>query len=289
MLKARVIGIVCVKDGWAVQSIGFKKFLPIGRPEICVEFLDRYGADEIALLDIAATHNGTGPDLDMVARCARKCHVPIAVGGGVNRIQHVHDLVRNGADKVVINTAAISNPALITEGALHFGSQCMVVSLDARRSPDGRYEIYSEAGSRASGLTPIQAARQAEEGGAGEILITSIDNDGLRNGYDIDLIRLVRQGVAIPVIAAGGAGHPVHFAEGLAAGADAVAAGNMLNYTEHSVALIKRFLLNGAANVRMDGYAAYEGATFDSDGRLLKRDEEILEDLLFVRISEEVI
>ena len=278
-----------MKDGWAVQSIGFQRFLPVGHPEISVEFLDRYGVDEIALLDISATRDGRGPDTNMLERCARKCHVPIAAGGGVTTVDQMHALVRSGADKIVINSAALDSPDLIDEGAHHFGSQCMVVALDARMSASGAYDVFTHCGTRGRGISPAEAARAAAIRGAGEILIQSIDQDGLKTGYDLALASSVRAAVDVPVILLGGAGHPSHFAAGLAAGANAVAAGNMLNYTEHSVALIKRFLAKQGIALRADNYASYENASFDSDGRLVRQPEEVLHDLLFTRIEEEVI
>lgn len=289
MLKPRILGAVLVKDGWAVQSIGFARFLPIGRPEVSVEFLDRYGVDEIALLDISATREGRGPDTDMLKRCARRCHVPIAVGGGVTTVEQMHELVRNGADKVVINTAALDNPGLIAEGAHHFGNQCMLVAIDAVKTSTGAYEVYSHCGTRPRAVTPAAAAQAAVQQGAGEILIHSIDRDGLKTGYDIELLASVRAAVDVPVIALGGAGHPRDFAAGLAAGANAVAAGNMLNFTEHSVALVKRYLAQQGLSIRADNYASYENAAFDEDGRLVRQPEDVLHDLLFMRIEEEVI
>lgn len=289
MLKPRIIGTVVVKDGWAVQSIGFERFLPIGRPEVSVEALDRYGVDEIALIDISATRDGRGTDAQIIERCAPCCHVPIAAGGGVTTIAQMHTLVRNGADKIIINTAALDTPSLITEGAHQFGSQCMLVSIDARRRPDGTHEVYSHCGTRPRGLTPEEAARNSERNGAGEILINSIDEDGRKRGYDVALLNTVRAAVSIPVIAVGGAGHPAHFAAALKAGVSAVAAGNMLNYTEHSVGLIKRHLTQNAFDLRTDSYASYENASFDEDGRLVRQSEDVLHDLLFTRIEEEVI
>lgn len=288
MLKPRIIGVVAVKDGWAVQSIGFERYLPIGRPEVSVEFLDRYGVDEIALLDIAATREGRGFDTAMLKRCALRCHVPIAAGGGITTIDQAHDIVHGGADKVIINTAALDNPAILTEGALRFGNQCMVASIDARRTKAG-HEVFSHGGTRARNLTPASAAAAAQNAGAGEVLINSIDEDGRKAGYDLALLRSVRTAADIPLIVLGGAGHASHFADGLKAGANAVAAGNIFTYTEHSVALIKRQLAQAGVDLRIDSTATYENAGFDADGRLQRQDEELLEDLLFVRIHEEVI
>lgn len=289
VLKPRIIGVVAVKDGWAVQSIGFRRFLPLGRPEISVEFLDRYGIDEIALLDISATREGRGFDLTVLQRCAQRCHVPIAAGGGVTTIAQMHDLIRSGADKIIINTAALENPTLVSEGAAHFGSQCMVMSIDARRTTGRDHEVYSHCGTRARGMSPQEGARIAQEHGAGEILINSIDQDGAKNGYDLDLVQKVRDAASVPLISLGGAGHAHHFAECLRAGANAAAAGNIFNYAEHSVALVKRQLAREGVDLRFDTHAAYENATFDTNGRLLRQPEEILDDLLFMRIKEEVI
>lgn len=289
MLKPRIIALLPVLDGHLVQSIGFSRYLPVGRPEIAVEFLDRWGIDEIILADIRATPQGRTLDTGLVRRCARVCHVPLAVGGGIHSLDQMERLVHAGADKIALNTQALVRPALLREGAERFGSQCMVASIDARHIGKDVWTVHGPGVAEDGGLTPWAAARRAQEYGAGEILLQSVDRDGLRQGYDLELARRVRETVSIPVILAGGAGHPRHFLEAIRLGLSAVAAGNMLHYTEMSVIQIKRYLLDAGILVRLDTYATLEGANFDADGRLGKRPDTYLDQLRFQFIPDELI
>lgn len=286
MLKKRVIGVVLVKDGVAVQSIGFRRYLPIGKPHVAIEYLDRWGIDEIVVLHVHAA----GPaDAQTVAGYARRCRVPLAVGGGIRDAGAVKRVIQAGADKAVLNTAAITHPGLITEAASLFGEQCVVVSIDAKRRSGGMHEAFVECGRRGTGLSPAELAARAASLGAGEILANSIDRDGIKQGYDLELLRAVAAAVSIPVIACGGAGHPEHMRAALACGTAAVAAGNFFHFVEHSVILVKRQLAQAGEPVRIDSYANYEGRAFSDDGRLAKQSDAALDALRFRYVPEEVI
>jgi cyclase len=289
MLKTRIIGVIIIRDGIAVQSIGFKQYLPIGIPEISIEYLNRWGIDEIVLLDIDATKKHRRPDYRKVQQYSRHCQVPLAVGGGITRIEDIEQIIHSGADKVVINAEAVKNPDIIQKGARLFGSQCMVVSIDARRDECGNYEVFTHSGTRPTGISPVEMARIAERKDAGEILLTSIDQDGSKQGYDLDLIRSVAEEVSIPVIACGGAGHPEHMKAVIEIPVSAVAAANFFHYHEHSVITNKRYLKDRSSHVRLDSYVTYQDFRFGSDGRPLKIDDNVLEKLRFVYIPEEQI
>lgn len=288
-LKQRVVGVIVVRAGWAVQSIGFRRFLPVGRPEIAVEYLNRWGIDEIILLDIDATLAGRKPDFEAVGRYARFGQVPLTVGGGISEVADIERLIRAGADKVALNWAARSHPELIAAGAERFGNQCLVVSLDAREVAPGRHEVFARGGREPTGLTPAEAARRACAAGAGEILINSIDHDGSGKGYDLELVRSVLEVVDVPVVACGGVGEPRHLLAGLQLGVSGVAAANFFHFTEHSVIVAKRFLLQAGAKVRLDSYADYRGAAFAERGRAARRPDADLDHLRFDYIPEEVI
>ena len=180
--------MLLIKEGIVVQSINFKQYLPVGVPTIAVEYLDRWGIDEIVLLDIDATPESRRPKYEKVVEYAKHCQVPLAVGGGITDLSDIENLILSGADKVVINTAVVENPDLIHQGARLFGDQCMVVAIDVRRLGGRRYEAFTHSGTRPTGYDPFQLAKTAEDRGAGEIFLNSIDRDGSRKGYDLELI-----------------------------------------------------------------------------------------------------
>lgn len=289
MLKKRIVGVLIVKGGLVVQSIGFRRYLPVGVPTIAVEYLNRWGIDEIILLDIDATKEQRHPDVSSIPGYARQCQVPLTIGGGIKAIADIERIIRAGADKVVVNSAMADNVGLITEGARLFGSQCMVVSIDARCRGGEQYEAYSHGGSHPLGISPAELARRAEEAGAGEIFLNSIDRDGAKNGYDLELIREVSESVHIPVIVAGGAGHPKHFLAAFPFKVAAVAAANFFHYTETSVIVAKAFMQAAGCHLRLDSHATFDGFGFDDDGRATKLNDAILEKLRFEYIPEEVI
>jgi cyclase len=287
-LRVRIVGVVIVRGGWTVQSIGFRRYLPVGRPEIAVEYLNRWGIDEIILLDIDATANGRSPDIAAVERYARIVQVPLAVGGGIRTLNDVERLVRAGADKVILNHAAVHRPTLLTEASHVFGRQCIIASIDARRVGD-RYEAFTSGGREPTGLTAEEWAVRCRDLGAGEIFLASIDRDGAQSGFDTELAARVVRAVNVPVVICGGAGHPDHFAEAAATGVSGVAAGNMLHFTEHSVIVIKRHLTDIGLPVRLDSYTDYAGFRIDARGRIARQSDDYLDRIRFEYIPEEVI
>jgi imidazole glycerol-phosphate synthase subunit HisF len=287
LLRPRLIGVVIVRRCIAVQSIGFRRYLPVGRPEVAIEYLDRWGVDEIAVLDISAGLEDRSVSVKDVQRWSQLCQVPLTVGGGVRKLQEFEALIRAGADKVALNTWAVQEPDLIAGAAAAFGVQAVVVSVDASRNAVGGWEVKTESASRPTGLAPGDWAQRAATLGAGEILLTSIDRDGARTGYDLRLVAEVVQRVDIPVIACGGAGHPRHLSDGVEAGASAVAVANALNYTEHSVIAWKAWLSCHGTAFRADTYARYDGRGFDKRGRPSTVPEAALERLRFEYIPEE--
>jgi cyclase len=262
VLKKRLIPVVMLRNGSVVQSRGFKRYQIVGNPTTIVERLSTWAADELVYVDIsrAPTHAQGRMDLgtrsstnilSILGDVARRCFMPLSFGGGIRNLQQAEERIRAGADKIIINTQALSSPALITEAAESLGSQAVVISVDARRGEDGAYEVFSAGGREPSGRSPAAWAAECESRGAGEILVNSIDRDGGGQGYDLDLIRSVTSAVSIPVIALGGAGNWEHMATALEqTEASAVAAGNIFHHTEHSVFKAKQHLFERGANVR---------------------------------------
>ena len=290
MLKNRIVATLLVNDGIVVQSVNFKKYLPVGRVDIAVEFLNDWGIDEIVLLDIKATLQNRSPNLTMISQASKKGFVPLTVGGGIKTVSDIKNVIQSGADKVSINYAAITQPSLIEEGAIIFGNQCIMVSIDTRKNQDGQYEVFTQSGRLSMGKSPVEVAKISEDYGAGEILLNSIDRDGSKQGYDIELIQQVTDAVKIPVIACGGVGHPRHFLEGITLGkASAVAAGNYFHFTEHSVITTKSYLENDGIGVRLNTYAHYKDFNFLETGRLARKIDEDLEELRFTYHPKEII
>ena len=288
MLKKRIVATLVIKDGVVVQSRNFKRYLPVGKPEIAVEFLDDWGVDEIILLDISASRAGRLPDFEMVRSASVCCHVPLTVGGGITSTEHILKLMHCGADKVSFNQAALHQPTLIEGAAKLFGDQCVVVSIDALQI-DGNYHVYDYLNRNVLTVPVGEFARQMQDRGAGEILINSVDRDGAQCGFDIDLINSVCSAVTVPVICCGGAGKPQHFIEVLE-GTDvsAVAAANFFHFTEHSVTKTKA-LVGQHIPVRHETHARYTSNPFNDVGRLLKKDDAVLEELLYHRVDKEII
>ena len=249
-LKVRVIPCLDVKDGRVVKGVNFEGLRDAGDP---VEAAARYseaGADEVCFLDITASHEGRETLLDMVTRTAEQAFCPLTVGGGVRSVDGVHALLAAGADKVAINSAAVRDPGLITEASLATGAQCVVVAVDAKRTSEG-WQIFTHGGRTPTGLDAVAFAREAQERGAGEILLTSMDRDGVKSGYDLDLLRAVTEAVTIPVVASGGAGTLDHLAEAVTeGGASAVLAASIFHFGEHTVAAAKAHMAARGVPVR---------------------------------------
>lgn len=250
MLKVRVIPTLLWKDGSLVKGIGFDSWRRIGAAMPAIKVYNTRDVDELVLMDISATSDGRGPDLAEIDALARECFVPLTVGGGVAKVETVRDLLRAGADKVIVNSAAYAKADLITEAALRFGSQCIVAAIDALRDEEGHYICCARSGVQRTGVEPMAWAQRLEALGAGEILLTRIEFDGTLQGYDIDLLTQVASAVSIPVIAAGGAGSYADMLQALRAGASAVAAGSMFNFTEQTPREAKRFLAEHGIPVR---------------------------------------
>ncbi|MCE7995982.1 MAG: imidazole glycerol phosphate synthase subunit HisF [Roseivirga sp.] len=288
MLKKRIVATVVVRNGIVVQSINFGRYLPVGKPLIALEFLNSWGIDEIILLDISASKEGQQPDYEMVRSASARSYVPLTVGGGISSVAHIRELMHCGADKISFNQMALQKPELISEAADVFGNQCVVVSIDALKTADG-YRVYDYLKKETLGKTPAEFAASAEKLGAGEILINSVDRDGSYQGYDLDLIKPVCAAVNVPVIAAGGAKNADDFIEVLSqTEISAASAANFFHFTEHSVNRTKASIAQ-QLDVRLETHADYKENQFDKDGRLSKKTDQVLEDMLFVRIEKEEI
>jgi cyclase len=252
MVAKRIIPCLDVKDGRVVKGVRFLNLRDAGDP---VEIAKRYseeGADEITFLDITASFEGRRTMIDVVERTAGEVFVPLTVGGGVRTLEDIRRLLLAGADKVSINTAAVKDPGFVKSASDRFGSQCIVVAIDARRVSEGRWEVFTHGGRNPTGIDALEWAREMEGQGAGEILLTSMDMDGTKAGYDIGLTRAVSRSVGIPVIASGGAGTLEHLYEGLTLGeADAVLVASIFHYGEYSIREAKFFLREKGIQIRI--------------------------------------
>jgi cyclase len=288
MLKKRIAANIVVKDGIVVQSINFKNYLPIGKPDISIEFLNQWGIDEIILTDISATKNKSEPNYKMVKQASTKCFVPLTVGGGISNIDQIKELMHCGADKVSLNQSAIYNNLLITSAAKIFGDQCVVVSIDAMLKKSS-YKVFDYIKHETINLSPAEFAKRAEDLGAGEILINSVDKDGSYLGYDLELIDSICDVVKIPVICCGGAKNAKDFIEVFTkTRVSAASAANLFHFTEHSVNTTKANIIKQIP-VRLETFANYQNNTFDDLFRLQKKEDIVLEDMLFIQIEKEVI
>jgi cyclase len=250
--KVRVMPTLLYKDVGLVKGVQFDSWRRVGSAMQAIKVYNMRGVDELVFLDITATRDGSRPDFTLIDELADECFMPLTVGGGIRSVDDVLRLLQVGADKIAINTAAVETPGLVSHIAAQFGSQCVVVSIDARRHENGRHEVFTHAATIATGRDPVALAKEVEAGGAGEILLTSIDRDGTMTGYDVDLIRDVSSAVAIPVIASGGAGNYEHMAEALLQGkASAVAAASIFHFTPQTPLEAKQYLRERGVNVRL--------------------------------------
>ncbi len=251
MLAKRIIPCLDVKAGRVVKGIQFLNLRDCGEPARLGKHYSDEGADELVFLDITATADGRKTMLDWVNDVAREVFIPFTVGGGISSLEHISQLLLAGADRVSINSAAVKNPDLITAGAERFGSQCMVAAIDAKRKAGGGWRVFIAGGRQRTDLDVLSWSVQLEDRGAGEILLTSMDRDGTRDGYDLELLREVSSRLSIPVIASGGVGELRHMSEGFLAGAEAVLAASIFHDGEYSIGEVKEFLDGQGIEVRI--------------------------------------
>jgi len=252
MLKKRIIPCLDVDKGRVVKGINFLNLKDAGDPVEQAKIYSDNGADELCFLDITASHENRSILLDKVSQTANSCLIPLTVGGGIKNIDDIKNLLRSGADKVSINTAAVLNPDFIRQSSVKFGSQCIVVAIDVKKINNGKWEVFTHGGRKSTGIDALKYSRQVENLGAGEILLTSMDKDGTKTGYDLDLIKNVSNSVSIPVIASGGVGNLDHLYEGLEIGkASAVLAASVFHYGNFSIMDAKKFLFNKGILVRL--------------------------------------
>jgi cyclase len=252
MLCKRIIPCLDVKDGRVVKGVNFVNLRDAGDPVELAAVYDREGADELVFLDISASFEGRATMVDVVRRTAEEVTIPFTVGGGISSAIDMKRMLRAGADKIGINTAAVRNPELITEGSRMFGAQCIVVAIDAKFNAEwGEWEVYTHGGRNPSGIRALAWAKEAEQRGAGELLLTSMDADGTKDGFDVALTRAISDSVGIPVIASGGAGNAEHFTDIFAKGhADAALAASIFHYKELTINDVKQTLRDKGVNVR---------------------------------------
>ncbi len=253
MLKVRLIPVLLLKNGRMVKPIRFGEGgeRDVGFPATTARIYDSQDADELIFLDITATSEGRNFLLSTLREVGENCFVPLTAGGGVRTIDDIRDILKAGADKISINTAAVERPEFISEAAKKFGSQCIVVSIDVRKDKDGKFEVFTHGGKRATGLEVLVWAEEVVHRGAGEILLTSIDREGTMDGYDLDLIKMIADAVPVPVIAHGGAGTRQHFVDAVVMGkASAVAASSVFHFSDSNLTQVKSFIYNAGIPIR---------------------------------------
>ena len=251
MLKKRIIPCLDVKDGRTVKGVNFIDLIDAGDPVAQASFYDRAGADELCFLDITASSDNRDTLLDVVARTAENCFMPLTVGGGIRAVDDIRRLLLAGADKVSINTAAVYNPEFVREASNKFGSQCIVVAIDAKMVAPGKWEIFTHGGREPTGIDALDWGVLMEKNGAGELLVTSMDKDGTRSGFDLDLTRSMADNVGIPVIASGGVGNLDHLVDGIREGhASAVLAASIFHFGEFTIGEAKAYLADKGIDIR---------------------------------------
>lgn len=252
MLAKRIIPCLDVKDARVVKGVNFVNLKDAGDPVECASIYSKEGADELVYLDITASVEKRQAMLDIVKKTAEQVFIPLTVGGGIRNIEDIRILLKSGADKVSLNTVAVENPDIIKEGSKQFGNQCIVVAIDAKRKAKGKWKVYTYGGRKPTGIDVVEWAKKVEKLGAGEILLTSMDCDGTKDGYDLDLTRTISEVVNIPVIASGGAGKMEHLYDALTKGkADAVLAASIFHYGQYSIKQTKQYLKEKGIAVRI--------------------------------------
>ena len=252
MIKIRIIPCLDVDNGRVVKGINFVNLVDAGDPVKQAKFYSENGADEITFLDITATHEKRDAMVDIIERTANECLVPLTVGGGIKSVDDMKNFLSVGADKVSVNSSAIKEPKIITEGAMKFGNQCIVVAIDAKKIKNS-WEVFINGGRVGTGINAIQWAKKVEKLGAGEILLTSMDRDGTKKGFDLELTKKISSSVGIPVIASGGIGKIDHFVDGVVkGGASALLAASVFHFGEFGISEVKKHLISKGINVRMD-------------------------------------
>ena len=251
MLKTRIIPCLDVKNGRVVKGVNFIDLKDAGDPVEQAKFYDDSGADELCFLDITASHENRGTILGVVERTAEQCFIPLTVGGGIRSLEDIRSLLAAGADKISINTAAVKNPGLVESAAKKFGSQCIVVALDARRT-NNSYEIFTHGGRNQTGIDALDWAQQMESLGAGELLLTSMDRDGTQKGFDLELTQMIADAVQIPLIASGGVGKLQHLVDGVKVGhASAVLAASIFHFGTYSIEEAKSYMKSKGIAIRL--------------------------------------
>jgi len=254
MLKVRIIPCLDVKDGRVVKGVNFVNLVDAGDPVEQARVYDAAGADELTFLDITASSDNRDTILDIAASTAEQCFMPLTIGGGVRSTDDIRKLLLAGADKVSIMTAAVKRPELVAEAAERFGAQCIVVAIDARRSGPGKWEVFTHGGREPTGIDAVEWAKRAAASGAGEILLTSMDRDGTKEGFDCELTRAIADSITIPVIASGGVGTLDHLVEGVREGhAAAVLAASIFHFGTYSIGQAKQHMAKAGVPVRLDG------------------------------------
>ncbi len=254
MIGKRIIPCLDLKDGRVVKGVNFVSLVDAGDPVETAKLYNSFGADEIVFLDITASYRAEPPMWEVVARASEQVFLPLTVGGGIRSVGDFREMLLRGADKIAVNSAAIKDPTLITEAAMKFGRQCVVLAVDAKKNAGGRYDVYLNGGRVNTGLDAVEWIVQGEKSGAGEILLTSMDRDGTKAGYDLELTRQAAEAVNIPVIASGGAGKKEHFYEALTKGkADAALAASLFHFGELKMGELKKYLAERGIPVRKGG------------------------------------
>ncbi len=253
MLCKRIIPCLDIKEGRVVKGVKFLGLRDAGDPVECSVMYNKLGADELVLLDINASHEGRGPMYDVISRVAEKVFIPFTVGGGIRDMETIRQILLCGADKVSLNSPALNDPSFITEAALRFGSQCIVLAMDVKKRADGSgWEVYRNGGRIGTGRDALEWAREGVERGCGEILLTSMDTDGVGGGFDLPITRLIADEVSVPVIASGGAGKPEHFRDAFTEGhAEAALAATLFHFRELEIADLKKYLADEGISVRL--------------------------------------